>query len=136
MVTLSFLRLVLKGKKRLLKQSEILMIPKIPRVKEIDVASIWHDIRGVPEISLFFPEPFVSGNRLPNRTFMFTVGDKKILSTVFPEIFDKMVVAIGNARMQKEPEEEKIEIVPELLNELTSKKAYIFEGGISRLHQV
>lgn len=41
-----------------------------------------------------------------------------------------MIKLVGEARMEKEPEQEKIEILPEILNELTSKKAFIFEGNL------
>lgn len=65
---------------------------------------------------------------------MFTVRINKILSTIFPDIFEKMIETIGRTRMEKESEEEKIEIVPGILNELTSKKAFIFESKFTRYH--
>ena len=48
-------------------------IPDIPRIKEINASGIWKNIKNEEAITDYFPEIFVSTNRVPNRDYMFRV---------------------------------------------------------------
>ena len=54
MCTLTFLREVLKGQKKLLMISATTAIPDIPRIREINAAVIWADIKGDETIGFCF----------------------------------------------------------------------------------
>ena len=132
--TLSFLKQFLKGKKKLLRNKEINMIPKIPRIKEIEVRTIWEDIRNEESVAEYFPDSMVLGKRLHFCSYLFTVGSKKVIATKFPDAFKTMIKIIADNRESKLPEEEKLEILPDLVNELTSKKKFLFDSRITRHH--
>ena len=76
MCTLTFMREVLRGEKKLLLASATTGIPDIPRIREINAAVIWADIKGDDIIRIYFPEIFVTTNRTPNRDYMFKVFSK------------------------------------------------------------
>jgi hypothetical protein len=74
MCTLTFIKEVLKGEKKLLKMHDIAGIPKIPKIPEINASAIWNDIKQDKTIRLYFPNSYVNSNRTPDRSFMFTVS--------------------------------------------------------------
>lgn len=71
---MSFLKKFLKGEKELLKQQQLVIMPKLPKVNEIDVKSIWEDIKQDKTIQKYFPNSFIIGKRIPGRVYMFTVS--------------------------------------------------------------
>jgi len=73
MCTLTFMRDVLKGEKKLLMASATTGIPDIPRIREINAAVIWADIKGDETIKQYFPDIFTDSERTPNRDYMFKV---------------------------------------------------------------
>lgn len=73
MCTVVFLKEVLNGTKQLLKLSEITAIPKVPRLSEIDVKQFWSELKLDPVFSSYFPSVFMRENRVPDRSFFFTV---------------------------------------------------------------
>lgn len=78
MCTLTFLKEVLSGKKRLIKEISITSKPDIPRIKEINAKVIWNDIRHELKIQQYFPDIYLNTNRVPNRKYMFSVNLKDI----------------------------------------------------------
>ena len=125
----------MKGDKLLLKQGHIRLIPRLPKVNEIDVRNLWADIRRDDTIQKYFSDSFTKGNRLPERIYMFTVSVNKIFSSLYPDVFDKMVKIIAQNRHLAIPEDEKIMVRPDIINELTTKKSLIFERIIIRRNQ-
>lgn len=73
MCTLTFLKDVIRGTKRLLKLTETAVIPQIPRLAEIDIKLLWYTIRKDKKMAEFFPEIYVRGKSAPNREYFFTV---------------------------------------------------------------
>ena len=56
--------------------SQIVGIPDIPRIREINCSIIWEDIKEDPVINAYFPDIFVQTIRVPNREYMFNVSLK------------------------------------------------------------
>ncbi len=73
MCTLTFLKDVLAGKKNLLKISNIVGIPDLPKIREINAAVIWADIKRDRTIRGYFPDAYITSERTPNREYMFNV---------------------------------------------------------------
>lgn len=73
MCTLTFLKSVLNGKKKLMKITQIVGIPDIPRIKEINSSIIWNDIKNDAVIGNYFPDILLATDRTPDRTYMFSV---------------------------------------------------------------
>lgn len=73
MFTLTILKDVLKGSKKLLKLSESAMIPHIPKLPEMDIKLLWKDIRQDDKMAQYFPEIYVKRKSTPNRNFFFIV---------------------------------------------------------------
>lgn len=73
MCTLSFLREVLSGSKKLMKVNNLSGIPKIPRIPEINTKLIWEEIKSEEQISIYFPSVYLFGIRIPDREYMFNV---------------------------------------------------------------
>ena len=73
MTTLQFLKEVLSGKKHLMKTTDLVGIPKIPRIPEINASLIWNEIKDEQQIVQYFPSAYVSSNRVPDREYMFNV---------------------------------------------------------------
>lgn len=49
-------------------------MPKIPKIPEIDVKSIWFEIRTDSEFSSYFPDYYITSKSAPDRTYFFTVS--------------------------------------------------------------
>lgn len=61
------------GTKQLLLLSQVKSIPKIPRLAEIDVRLFWADLKQDETFSKYFPRVYQNINRVPDRTYFFTV---------------------------------------------------------------
>ena len=78
MCTLTFMKAVISGNKKLMKMSQVVAIPDIPQIKEINTSVIWEDIETDSVISEYFPDIFIETARTPDRTYMFNVFSKDI----------------------------------------------------------
>ena len=58
--------------------------------------------------------------------------DKKILSLLYPDIFFNMLNHISKKRPELIDKQEKISVLPSIINELTSKQKYTFESKLKR----
>jgi hypothetical protein len=83
MCTLAFLKDVLKGSKKLLKNNAVAGIPKIPKIPEVNAQLIWNDIKNDQLVAVYFPDAYIHGNRTPDRNFMFTVSLLRYLLLLF-----------------------------------------------------
>ena len=106
-------------------------IPDIPRIKEINASVIWEDIKNEEAIMDYFPEIFVSTNRVPNRDYMFRVILKDFFA-LLPDVYTKMLNHISTVKKTQLPEEEKIEFDPQILNTLKKKSKFSFESRLKR----
>lgn len=73
MITLEFLKSVLKGDKALLRVKDIQLAPQLPRYPEIHVPIIWADLKTDETIARYFPDSFINRKRLPDRNYLLTV---------------------------------------------------------------
>ena len=74
MAFMLFLRSVIAGKKRLHRVKNAVAIPKIPKYGKIDVRKLWSEIKDDNTFAEFFPETYLKGNYVPDRTYFFTVA--------------------------------------------------------------
>lgn len=73
MLCMTFLRKVLDGRKKLLIVKNTQAIPIIPRFAEINVSKLWKEIKVDQSFQLYFSDSFIDGERIPDRTYFFTV---------------------------------------------------------------
>lgn len=73
MVTLEFLKSVLKGDKSLLFTRDVQLSPKLPRYPEIHVPTLWEDLKKDSTVSQYFPNSFIHKKRMPDRNYLLTV---------------------------------------------------------------
>lgn len=74
MVTLKFLRDVFSGRKKLLRKELVKGTSKIPRYPEINVQSLWAEVRMLDDICVYFPDACVLRRQIPDRNFLMTVN--------------------------------------------------------------
>lgn len=73
MITYEFLKDILSGKKKLLKQFDIKEVSFIPRFCELDVRVIWAEVKQIERMKQYFPSGFIEKKRIPPRPYLFTV---------------------------------------------------------------
>lgn len=73
MISLTFLKDILSGKKSLLRMDEVKIIPRIPKIPEVDVKQLWLETHKEPKLSQYFPAIYISSGRVSNRNYYFTV---------------------------------------------------------------
>lgn len=78
MCSILFFRDVLKRERKLLKVSEAQSIPNIPKYPEINVKSLWNEIKEDKNFQAYFPKSMLQSQVIPDRTYFFTVNLKDI----------------------------------------------------------
>ena len=53
-----------------MKTSQITGIPEIPKIPEINAEVIWKNIKHESDITKYFPERYITGARIPDRTYL------------------------------------------------------------------
>ena len=71
-------------RKRLLKFQELKPIYYVPKYQELNVKTLWNQVRKLPAVRRYFPEFTEKG--FPSRKYFFNV-----LNTVYPGSVERMV---------------------------------------------
>ena len=114
MVTHDWVKLVLSGKKRWLKNHQVVHCSP-PRYDEISVTALYDDCLKLPHMAAFFPDAFPKG-RSCNRGYFFS-----ILATVQPEYCQQLIRSCKDKRfgiVGEEQEQKAIVITEEWAAEL------------------
>lgn len=74
LITLDFLREILKGTKVLLKKDEMVGLVNLPRFRSICVKELWKDIKGDPKLQVYFPISCVKKKCVPDRMYLLSVS--------------------------------------------------------------
>jgi hypothetical protein len=69
---MSFLKALMTGKKKFLKQNEVKFI-KMPRGREVSVKNLLPHFQDLPYVKDFLPDEEQRGHRLPEAEFFFGV---------------------------------------------------------------
>lgn len=83
-ITWPFIRQVLEGSKKLIKQRDVRINIIPPKIRDLTVKSIWAFLKNDPELMKFFPDACVETD--PPREFFFS-----IVSSVRPDIFERIL---------------------------------------------
>lgn len=76
MLTNTFLRDVLAGRKKLLRGNQIRRQTYIPRYAELHIPTLWAEVKNLAHVADYFPTSFVTMKRVPNREYLFTVDSQ------------------------------------------------------------
>ena len=134
MASMLFLRAVINGRKRLLKVRSAVAIPKIPKYGEIDVRKLWNEIKSDAVFSEYFPDTYLQGNYVPDRTY-FSQSGKRIFASIYSAQFYSMLERISDRRITRTAEDEKITADTRIFNELTAMKRFCHDSNITRSDQ-
>ena len=99
MVTYPFLKMILKGDKKLLKTNEV-RICNPPRYDEISVARLYDTCVKLPGMLDYFPDVYPKGRQC-SREYFFS-----ILSTLHPEYTKELLMKSKQVRFAGEEEEQ------------------------------
>ena len=97
MISKDFLKLVLAGKKHLMKMSEVKFI-HVPKYDELAVKYLLPHLMKDATFMQFFPDKFPKGHP-PDRTYFFNV-----LNTLNPEYMERVIRHANNKRNYVEEE--------------------------------
>jgi hypothetical protein len=108
-LTFSYLRDIVEGRKKLLKNSQVNGFCVPPKLPGLSVEQIWRKVKQDTEIASFFPD---YKSRLPCKKYLFKVKteSKKILSTIRPEIVASIVKQIQSQQKKTDAETEPIKV--------------------------
>ena len=114
MVTAPYLKLILKGEKKLLKAS-VVKVCNPPKYDEISVTKLYDACIQMPGRANYFPDEYPKGRKC-SREYFFT-----ILNTLHPEYTHELILNSKKVRYTPEDEDaikQTIEIDPEWEQEL------------------
>lgn len=112
-ITWRYIQQVLRKEKKLIKVQALKIGVELPRIREFSVCRLWPQLRNDGRILEYFPD--YKEQKFPKRDYFF-----KILSTVFPEEFERLVVDARDGRQANEINNTIIQVDDEILEELRS----------------
>ena len=103
---------VLRGEKKLLRSKDVRFAGALPKLSQLQIKKIWPAVLQDRELLAYMPD--VDAERLPPRNFFF-----QILSTVRPDMFNKLLSETESERKKKKVERNEIvKVLPEIWKEL------------------
>lgn len=116
LVLQGFIRSVLDGSKELIPLNRVPSLYVPPKLSELTVRSLMAQIEGDPRIERFLP----NSSRPQDRQFFFAV-----LATILPDFYQTVLRNIKDNRKEATPQEEKIQVTPQMSALLQQNISYI-----------
>ena len=118
LITWPFIIMVLNGQKKLIKNTYIAIGHKVPRIKELKMEKLWSQFKNDMDLMVYMP--VMSKSTYPPRNYFF-----KILATVYPDKFSKILKDAQKQRQQKLCDQNKIiRINPDLFAEIKRSRTF------------
>lgn len=112
-ITWRFIQQILRKEKRLVRVREVKIGVELPRIRQFSVTRLWPQLQNDGRILDYFPD--YKPGKFPRRDFFF-----KIIATVFPEEFERLVTSARDERQQQEINQTLIQVDDEIIAELRS----------------
>ncbi|MBK8772788.1 MAG: hypothetical protein IPM06_20490 [Rhizobiales bacterium] len=124
---------VLRGEKKLLRSKDVRFAGALPKLSQLQIKKIWPAVLQDRELLAYMPD--VDAERLPPRNFFF-----QILSTVRPDMFNKLLSETESERKKKKVERNEIvKVLPEIWKELDGirlEKTFVSNPASRRIVKV